>query len=341
MGKERTDTVLIMMDAHLGNFLVCSPVLSKVARAHAASLTVIDSANADLARRIVGFPERFDTYASRSGALREVAAFLSLARGMRRMRPQLLLNFGGRSSGALLGACSKAAVRICPEGDRHVRFYHRLVPQPLASAHRTEWYGSVARAGGVEGPWDKPRVASNAEDAAALEVALSGHPHASVVCLHVTQGKRHKHWPLDRYARFVDQLWKRDLLPVLIGSTPDLAAAEHVARLSHEPPFNLVNRLAIGPLIALLQRCRLFIGNDSGPMHLAAAAGAPIIALFGPTSPNRWAPLTDKAVILQGTEPLRPGEGVKNNPDGRRMESIGEDTVLTAIDQQLSVYPNP
>jgi ADP-heptose:LPS heptosyltransferase len=60
-------------------------------------------------------------------------------------------------------------------------------------------------------------------------------------------------------------------------------------------PLDLAGKTSLGGLAALIARMRLFIGNDSGPAHLAEAVGTPSVTLFGPTDPRRWAPLDQRA----------------------------------------------
>ena len=61
--------------------------------------------------------------------------------------------------------------------------------------------------------------------------------------------------------------------------------------------YNLGGSLSIGELMALFEMSSLFLGNDSGPMHLAAAMGTPIVALFGPVDERRWRPLSPNSVL--------------------------------------------
>jgi ADP-heptose:LPS heptosyltransferase len=72
--------------------------------------------------------------------------------------------------------------------------------------------------------------------------------------------------------------------------------------ISHKA-YNLGGSLSIGELMALFEMSSLFLGNDSGPMHLAAAMGTPIVALFGPVDERRWRPLSPNSVVLRGQEP--------------------------------------
>ncbi len=152
-----------------------------------------------------------------------------------------------------------------------------------------------------------------------------------MICLHVAGGKEYKHWPLPKYAQVINTLRREGKQPILIGAGPDRTAAQEVQALCEDPPVNLVQRLGIGSLIALFERASLFIGNDSGPMHMAAATGTPIVALFGPTDPVRWGPLTNRALIVRGTEHIPPEQGKKKFADGRRMDSVQVDDVVNAI----------
>jgi heptosyltransferase III len=333
---------LIMMDRHLGNFLVSSPVLCKMACVYPNTRVIIDQKHLELSMRIPGFPVKTMAYPSGRGKMADVFQFLRFLITVRRARPELVVDFGGRSSGAILGALSGARDRVCRMGEPYARFYTRQAARSGESVHRIHVYGTIASTAGVKGPWKNPCVIPKPEDAEELYRCCPELAGVPFVCLHVAGGKSYKHWPLDRYARLVHILWEWGLQPVLVGAGPDRTAADRVIRLSCRAPINLVNRLAVGPLVELLRRCRLFIGNDSDPMHLAAAAGAPIVALFGPTDPARWGPLTDRCLIVRGTRPVPPGEGKKSFPEGRLMDSIETEMVIAAAEKQIARFPeNP
>lgn len=342
MSNPRAAT-LIMTDRHLGNFLVSSPVLCKMACVYPDALVIIDQKHLELSMRIPGFPANTMAYPSGRGKVTDVFQLLRLLITVRRAHPELVVDFGGRGSGAILGALSGARNRVCHMGEPCARFYTRQAARPGESVHRIHVYGTIASTAGVKEPWKNPCVIPKPED---TEEFYRRHPELAgmpLVCLHMAGGKCYKHWPLDRYARLVDALCERGLQPVLVGAVPDRTAADRVLTLSHHAPIDLVGRLTIGPLIELFRRCRLFIGSDSGPMHLAAAAGAPIVALFGPTDPARWGPLTDhRCLIVRGTRSAPPGEGKKSFPDGRLMDSIETEMVIAAAEKQIARFPeNP
>jgi ADP-heptose:LPS heptosyltransferase len=118
------------------------------------------------------------------------------------------------------------------------------------------------------------------------------------VALHPGSGSPRKNWPLDRWRSLA--LWlQRDLgvaVTVISGEAePDDVLAGIGTRVRGRPLAELAGHLA---------GCRLFIGHDSGISHLAAAAGAPGVLLFGPTDPRRWAPPAPTMRVLQrGADP--------------------------------------
>jgi len=103
-----------------------------------------------------------------------------------------------------------------------------------------------------------------------------------------------KRWPLERYRELVRRLIRElDAQVLLIGGPDDTALNQRLLEGLDVPPgtiTNLAGKTTIGQLAAQLEQCALFIGNDSSPMHLAAAVGIPVIAIFGPTSPQEYGP---------------------------------------------------
>jgi lipopolysaccharide heptosyltransferase II len=103
-----------------------------------------------------------------------------------------------------------------------------------------------------------------------------------------------KRWPLERYRELARRLvHELSAEVILIGGPDDAALNEQLLEGLDAPAgeiINLAGKTSIGQLAAQLERCALFIGNDSSPMHLAAAVGIPVIAIFGPTSPQEYGP---------------------------------------------------
>jgi len=107
----------------------------------------------------------------------------------------------------------------------------------------------------------------------------------------------------DRFAQVGDRLVaEHGVRLCLVAGEADVETARRVAQLMHQSVLNLAGRLSLGELAALFKRCRLLISNDSGPVHVAAAVGTPVIDIFGRNqrglSPQRWGPLGEGHIIL-------------------------------------------
>ncbi len=159
-------------------------------------------------------------------------------------------------------------------------------PFPPPGTHASHWYAAPSRALGADPTADPPTlVFTAAEQEAAREVADRLPPR--FLAVHPGSGSAAKNWPTDRFSSLVrtraaGHRW-------LLASGP--ADAETTARLSVLPGALPARELPVRVLGALLARAGLFVGNDSGVTHLAAAAGAPTLALFGPTAAETWAPV--------------------------------------------------
>ncbi len=96
-----------------------------------------------------------------------------------------------------------------------------------------------------------------------------------------------KQWPVENFAKLCDELAKRNIRVVLTGSADDAPIAEDLLSRTRNKPINAVGRTSISELVALVKRCHAFVSSDSAPMHVAASADIPLVALFGPTDPKR------------------------------------------------------
>ena len=96
-----------------------------------------------------------------------------------------------------------------------------------------------------------------------------------------------KQWPVENFAKLCDELAKRNIRVVITGSAEDLPMAEELMRLTRNKPINAVAKTSITELVSLVRRCQAFVSSDSAPMHIAASADVPLLAIFGPTDPRR------------------------------------------------------
>lgn len=124
--------------------------------------------------------------------------------------------------------------------------------------------------------------------------------YSKLVVLHTGASKVRKLWPTGHWVKLIRFLQSFGITPVLIGSgdNEDDINRAIIARLP-QPIANLSSKLCLVSLSQVIANCRFFIGNDSGPMHLATSLGVPGIALFGPTSDNLWGPLLPNMIAIR------------------------------------------
>jgi heptosyltransferase-2 len=116
-----------------------------------------------------------------------------------------------------------------------------------------------------------------------------------------------KRWPAERYAAVGDILRRRTGARLaILGGAAERALADSIASLSRGSALNLCGRTSLGELVGVLSRLALLVTNDSGPMHLAAALGVPIVAIFGPTDWRTTSPVSERLRLVREDVPCAP-----------------------------------
>jgi len=146
-----------------------------------------------------------------------------------------------------------------------------------------------------------------------------------------------KCWPPSRFADVANRLQRETGADVILfGTAAEATVSAAIAAEMSRPPIDLTGKTGIADLPALLSQCHLFIGNDSGAMHVAAAVGLPIVAIFGPTDPYGTAPVTPHCSIVQQKPYCSPCFLRRCPTDHRCMTTITADMVDAAARSWLS-----
>lgn len=160
-----------------------------------------------------------------------------------------------------------------------------------------------------------------------------------IIVVHPGSGWSRKNWPVERYIRLLAGPGERHGIFVILLSGP---AEERVAPYFHQEFASLKMKIAhfhakeLALVAALLSICRVFIGNDSGIAHLAAAAGAPVLALFGPSDPAVWAPRGRCVKVIAAESTCAPcGDMVRTCGRQACLEDIAVEQVLFAATEML------
>jgi lipopolysaccharide heptosyltransferase I len=256
---------------------------------------------------VIRFPRR-EIAALAHSPHRLVSRIRALGRELRQERFTVALDFQGSFKSGLLALLSGAPVRLgfAPGHSREMSslFTNRWMRPSSRWMNRVERNLLLSEAVGATGnevTMILPEIQEDGGRAEAIlrDVAPAGEP---VILLSpgTSRLQSYKRWPAERFARLAERLRDTTGAVPLVAWGPgeeDLAAG--IVQASGGAAI-LAPPIRLRPLASLLRRCALFVGADTGPMHLAWGVGCPVVALFGPTDPRLNSPLGPDHVVLRG-----------------------------------------
>jgi heptosyltransferase-2 len=168
---------------------------------------------------------------------------------------------------------------------------------PPSGPHAAQWLAQAVARLGATPAVAPPTFSASAAEKAQARPWLDRLP-ARFLAIHPGSGAPRKNWPADRFAALAGRLaGGRPFL--LVEGPADADAAAPASRLAPAVHARDLHPRVLG---AVLARAGLYVGNDSGVSHLAAAWGAPVLALFGPTDPAQWAPVGPRVRVLRAKD---------------------------------------
>lgn len=144
--------------------------------------------------------------------------------------------------------------------------------------------------------------------------------NADCVTVHLGGGRKQKIWPIENYFKIISYLLDKKKTVIIVGGNEERGLISKIGIDSYVKIIDLVGKLKLNELHAVLQRSSLLITNDTGVMHIGAATNVKIIALFGNTEPLHIGPYTDTATIISGG----------------RVNDISVEEVINSINQLLN-----
>ena len=168
-------------------------------------------------------------------------------------------------------------------------------PAPTPGFHAAEWFSEPARALGTKPAAIPPDLETTAAEEAEAEAFLAGRLPPGFLAIHPGSGALAKNWPSERFTELAAELGPEPFL--LIDGPADERAVAALA--TGTASFVRAHGLSLRTLGAVLRRAALFVGNDSGVAHLAAAWGTPTLAIFGPTDPTTWSPVGRRVAVVR------------------------------------------
>ena len=153
--------------------------------------------------------------------------------------------------------------------------------------------------------------------------------NSKIVAIHPCSSRKHKNWPKENYIKLINLLKNCDIF--LLGAKKDRESIQDIMLNTNGNIHPFID-MSLLKVAALIKKSNLFIGGDSGLMHIADAVNTPIVALFGPSNPAVSGPLSKDAIIIKKEVPCSPCR--QNKPchkTVRCMELIELEDVFKAV----------
>ena len=281
--------ILIIKPSALGDVVHTLPVL-RLLRKRFPSATIDWVISAPLAPLLEGHPDLQDPIPLH----RSPAGFVSVAREIRRRGYDLVLDLQGLLRSGVLARATGSATRVGFAAAREfasLAYTHKVPPQ-LHPRHAVERYLDMAEFIGCgRGPVEFV-FASTAADHEWAKTQT--HSLGKFAVLAPGTNWPSKRWPIEHFAQLAQILRERGMSVVVVGSSDAVELAPQI-----KPDLNLAARTSLKQLVEIIGLAEVVVANDSGPMHIAAALGTPLVVPFGPTNPTLTGPYLRPESVLQ------------------------------------------
>lgn len=344
--------LVAQIDHHLGNTVLSLPVIQALANHfdHGIDLLIDErylcfAQQLDNVNRVIPFPSQRDAFGNSRGPVQQTVK-LVLKLLSHRYQANIDLCGGIRSAPIMLLTCAPRRFGFSPS--RRDRCYSHVITPPAPGepgVHEFDRYSAMLRCiGQAENP---PLVRFTANDAQRAKLAerlgewwpdldASGAP---LVVMHPSAGIAWRRWPAERFAAVADGLVaQRGARVVIIGTAGDQELVDEImGHMSHADQARF-GKLPLDLLVPLFERTAVLVSNESGPTHVAASVGTPIVTIFGPTSEKLWRPQSvepTRLTVLRG-DTCDPGcHGRSCVADQKCLLSLTADQVLQACSHTI------
>ncbi len=332
--------ILVRAVNWIGDAVMSTPALMAVRETYPkAEITLL--ANPLVGQLLQGHPaiDRVLIF-DRKGAHHGLAGRLRLARQLKHEQFDLAVILPNSFDSALIPWLAGIPQRWGKASDgRSLLLTRRFHEQaPPAERHEVEYYRDLLRSFGISAEQSAPMLAVTAQEEQVALTLLAEHGiSAEEMVLGINAGASFgsaKRWYPERFAGVAQHLAASWGARVVLFGGPD--EQEIVAVIERELAgncLNLAGKTTVRQLMALIKRCNFFVSNDSGPMHIAAAFGVPLVAIFGPTDHSGTAPCSERAVIIRQDQPCAPCKLRVCPTDHRCMTAVTVDDVVHGAEQ--------
>ncbi len=303
--------VLVLKPSSLGDVVQALPVARLLRRALPDAeihwwlnreLTPLLDGDPDIAR-VIPFDRK------RLGRLSGLPRLVSHLNAIRAERYDWVLDLQSLARSAFVAWYARGGFTLGLDDRREgaPAFYDQAVPRGEFMTHAVDWYLDVLRVLGIPVDGDFEWLPARPEVHRLLHCRI---PKLGPDCIALQPGARweNKRWPLDQFRQVIAQL--RIRLPgtqiLILGGADDRPLGAALAGEGTTGVLDLTGQLDLQELVEVMRRVRVLVTNDTGPMHIAAALGRPVVGLFGPTEPRRTGPYGPGHRILRHELPCAP-----------------------------------
>ena len=310
---ESCARALVIKLRHHGDVLLASPVLGAL-KARAPRLEIDALVYDDTAPMLEGHPALSQLHGvgrtwRTEGVLSRVVLENDLFRKLKKRKYDLIVHLSEQPRGAWLARTLGARFSVAPAMPERGAFWKGSFTHlyPIAARrHQVEVNLDALRRIGLQPAQEERKVVFVPGVEAERKIApLVEKPF---IHMHPASRWRFKCWPAEKNAELIDRL-AQEGHRVVVTAAPDedeIHLVGEILRKTNSKPLSLAGKLSIKELGALAARARLFVGVDSMPMHLAAAMGTPVVALFGPSGEHQWGPWNVAHRVVTSAHSCRP-----------------------------------
>jgi len=346
---DNFEHILVIKLRYLGDVIVTTPVFEALRHRYPGAY-IAAAVNKGTEVMLVDHPavDEIFTVERDGNPVQDLMMQLRLIHKLRKKRFDLAIELTRNDRGAFLAFLSGARRRIGLEAfkrkriDRHLLFTD-LIPS-IIGEHMVDRHLRTIEHLGIVPVNREPSLYFRPEDETSCRRLLESKGlswNDPFVVLHPIHRTKFRAWRREGYAALCDELdrrWGMKTVLVCAKDPDEIRYVDDIVSLCEKKPYHLGGQLTLKELLALLKGARLFIGIDSGPMHMATGVKTPVIAIFGPQRKDLWGPYGKDHTVIQKTWDCVPCTLRGCNDDSRYSRCLDELTteeVLNAVEQKM------
>jgi heptosyltransferase-2 len=332
LDRNHVNRICLRATNWIGDAVMTTPAMGALRSSFPAAEIVV------VANPLVAELFRYHPYCDRvlvfdkKGAHRGLTGLLRFCGMLRRERFDLAILLQNAAEAAVMAFLAGVPRRagFGTDGRRLLLTHAVAVGEAERRLHHTRYYLRMLEGLGIRGGDGSLRLACT-DDELGWARQLLGEGMSVAINPGAAYGSA-KRWYPERFAEVGNRLAAEyGARIVLTGGPAEMEIGRDIAAAMPVAPLNLIGKTSVRQMMAVLSLCHLVVTNDSGPMHVAAAFGVPIVAIFGPTDHTTTSPLAENCRIIRKEVDCAPCLLRQCPTDHRCMEAIGVEDVMVGV----------